>query len=78
MKVAKLDVFDYSIDPGVIRIKLDSTTDPDLVYIMSEIERANNGIYIDGHYYWYRDRYEIVTQWNDIYLELHVTEAKEV
>jgi hypothetical protein len=73
MELAKLDAYDYTILPGVIQIRISSTNDPDLVDIMSEITRSNK-IYIDGLYYRYLDRYEIVKQWQDIYLELHVVE----
>jgi hypothetical protein len=71
----KLDAYEYTILPGIIRIHVQSTTDPELVDILSGIERANGQIYVDGFYYQYLDRYEIVKQWNNTYLELHVIEV---
>lgn len=73
MEVAKLDAFDYSLTPGKIRIHLKGTNDPDLVDILSEIERANGKIYIEGIRYTYLD-YRIFNRGINCYVELHVSE----
>lgn len=75
-KVAKLDMYDVFLLPGIILVKLTRINDPILVDIMSDIHNSDNRIHVDGHYYKYNDRYEIVRQHNDVYLELHVTETK--
>lgn len=75
MKLAKLDGYNYLMLPGVIRITIDGVKDPDLVDIMSEIQRADNNIYVEGRYYRYLDEYHINTTGNtQPYLELQVEE----
>lgn len=77
-KLAKLDTYDYTILPGMIRVKLNRTNDPILVDIMSDIHNSRNKVYVDGHYYCYLDKYEIVKQGKNVYLELQVTETQTV
>lgn len=74
MNVTKLDAYDYEIDPGVIRIRLAGTTDPDLVDIMSEVDRSNGNIYIDGFRYSYLDSYRLFTKEDGTFIELDVVE----
>lgn len=74
MNVAKLDAYDYSLFPGVIRIGLNGTNDPDLVDIMSEISRANGKIYIEGLRYTYMNNYRIFNRGLGAYVELDVAE----
>lgn len=75
MQLAKLDSYDSEVLPGVIKISLVNTNDPDLVDILSEIENSGGKIYVDGCYYWYSNKYEIITEHGETYLELHVVEA---
>lgn len=67
---AKLDAYDYDILPGVIRIRINGTNDPDIVDIMTEIERSNGNIYVEGYRYSYLD-YRLCSQ----YMELDVVET---
>lgn len=73
-KLTKLDSYDYLILPGVIRIHLSGTNDPDIVDIMSEIESSEGNIYIDGYRYVYLDNYRLHGQGKDSYMELDVVE----
>jgi hypothetical protein len=73
MKMAKLDAYNYSLLNGIIRITVSGTTDPDLVDIMSEIERANNKIHIEGIYYTYLGTYRVFNRGTHAYLELDVS-----
>lgn len=72
MGLAKLDAYDYVILPGIIRIRLTATNDPDIVDIMSEINSTGGSIYLEGYRYTYLDRYHIYTLRNTAYLELEV------
>lgn len=74
MKMAKLDAYDYTLLPGVIRIRVCGTNDPELVDIMSEISRANNKIHIEGLFYTYMDNYRIFKRGDHAYVELDVAE----
>lgn len=74
MKVAKLDAYNYSLLPGIIRIQVSGTNDPDLVDIMSEISRANGKIYIEGLRYMYMDDYRIFNRGAYAFVELEVAE----
>lgn len=75
MKLTKLDAYDYDVHPGIIRIKLMSTTDPDLVDIMSEIYRSRGNIYVEGCHYSYLDNYRLLTEGGDAFLELDVVQT---
>lgn len=70
--LAKLDNYDYIVLPGVIRINIQSKSDPDIVDIMSEIEFSGNKIYLDGSYYEYLDSYSIGHLEEGMYLDIHV------
>jgi len=74
MGLAKLDTYDYTILPGAIRIRISSTKDPDIVDILSEIERFNGKIYVeDGHYNFLKKYRFIGTMASgEIYMELDV------
>ncbi len=74
MNVTKLDAYDYSLYPGIIRIRLNSTNDPDLVDIMSELNRSNGKIYIEGLRYTYMGNYRIFNRGIEAYVELDVSE----
>lgn len=69
--LAKLDLYDYFMLPGVVQIRLDGTNDPILVDILSEIDRFEGRIYVEG-YYFLMDGYEIVNDGTAVYLNLHV------
>lgn len=53
MTLTKLDGYDFMVLPGVIRVKLEGTNDPSMVDILSELERSNGRVYLDGSYYDY-------------------------
>lgn len=72
MTWTKLDRYDYTILDGLIRIRLSGTNDPDLVDIMSEINRSDGRIYIEGERFLYLDGYEILNRGSNAYLELVV------
>lgn len=74
MSLAKMDLYDYLILPGIIRIALSATNDPTLVDILSEIELANGRIYADGCYYNFLG-YQIYTQDGNVFMELEVVET---
>lgn len=73
MSLAKMDLYDYVILPGIIRIALSATNDPTLVDILSEIESAHGRIYADGVYYEFLN-YEIYTDSGNVFMELQVVE----
>lgn len=75
MQVTKLDAYDYVILPGVIRIRLVATNDPDVVDIMSEINRSNGNIYIEGYRYSYLNNYRLFPRDNEAFIELDVVEV---
>jgi len=74
MALAKLDIYDYFVLPGVIQIQVERTNDPTLVDILSEVDRANGRIYLEGHYY-IMHGHEIHTTNGKTYLDLRVTET---
>lgn len=74
MEWTKLDRYDYSFLPGIIRIQLSGTNDPDLVDIMSEIDRSDGRIYIEGRRFSYLNHYEIFNRGSKSYIEIHVAE----
>ncbi len=76
-KLAKLDPYNYKIIPGKIRIKLSKTNDPILVDIMSDIRNSRGKIYVEGDFYTYSDKYEIVKRGEYVFLELHVTKIQQ-
>lgn len=72
MEWTKLDSYDYELYPGVISIKLIGTNDPDLVDIMSEINRSEGKIYLEGHRYLYSDKYKIMGRGRDSFIDIYV------
>mgnify|MGYP006355747037 CR=1 FL=1 len=74
MGLTKLDVYDYTILPGIIRIHINGTNDPVLVDIMSEITHTNGHIYVEDLYYTYLDRYEVFNNGIESYIDLAVVE----
>lgn len=75
MVITVLDNYDYVILPGVIRIELSATNDPDLVDIMSEIERSNGSIFVEGSRYSYLDDYLIFSDEKGVFIDLYVVET---
>lgn len=73
MEWTKLDSYNYTLFPGVISIKLMGTNDPDLVDIMSEINRSNGKIYVEGHRYRYTGKYEIIGSGREACIDIYVT-----
>lgn len=71
MKLTKLDNYEYTMLPGIIRISIDGANDPDLVDILSEISRSDGNIYLDGMYFKYLDRHEVT----DTHIDLYVTDS---
>jgi hypothetical protein len=74
MNLTKLDKYDYELLQGIIRIRLVGTNDPDLVDIMSEINRSMGRIYVEGRYYSYSDNYRIYSAHGESYIDLYVKE----
>lgn len=70
--LAKLDAYDYAILPGIIRIRLNGTNDPDIVDIMSEVYNTDGLIYLEGYRYNYLDNYRIYRDVGGSFLELDV------
>ena len=70
--LAKLDCYPYHILPGIISIELERSNDPIQVDILSEIDRANGRIYLDGNYY-ISTGTECVNVRGKWYLDLKVT-----
>ena len=76
MKWTKLDRYEYTIMPGVIRIMLCGTNDPDLVDIMSEIDRSDGRIYVEGRRFEYLDNYEIFSRGLNSYIDIYALEQQ--
>ena len=75
MGLTKLDSYDYLLLPGVIRIELDNTNDPDVVDILSEINRSEGRIYVEGYRYLYLDNYRLFQVDQQAFIELDVVET---
>lgn len=75
MELTKLDSYDYTLLPGCIQVTLDGTNDPSLFDIMSEIDRSNGNIYVDGNYFLMvgYDVYSEKTPNGRTYLNIQVT-----
>lgn len=72
MKTAKLDIYDYKILPGLIQIELDGNNDPTMVDILSEIDRVNGHIYVEGMYFIMTNNEVFQPVWNKVFLNIHV------
>ena len=72
MEWTKLDRYNCEVLPGIISVKLCGTNDPDLVDIMSEIDRSGGKIYLDGKRYEYLNNYKIGGIGRDSYIDLYV------
>lgn len=72
--LTKLDSYDYYLLPGVVQIELASTKDPTLVDILSELDKTNGRMYVEGHYY-ILVGHEVIKAGNKTYLNLQVTNA---
>ena len=73
--LAKLDTYEYRLLPGVIRIALDRTNDPIIVDILSEIDRANDRVYVEGQYFMMYG-YDVYSVNGRVYLDLEVTNVE--
>ncbi len=71
MSLAKLDIYEYRLLPGIIQIAIDGTNDPIIVDILSEIDRTNGRVYVEGRYFMMTG-YELVNN-GTTYLNLEVT-----
>lgn len=80
MPYAKLDHYNYDLlGDGkfvTIRIRLCGTKDPDLVDIMSEIDRNNGRIYVEGRRFIYSNDYSIHGDYRNAYLDIQVEETR--
>lgn len=80
MPYAKLDHYNYDIlgdgNEVIIRIKLCGTRDPDLVDIMSEIDRHHGRIYVEGHRYLYTNDYNIEGDYKVAHLDIKVVKTR--
>lgn len=72
---AKLDYYNCEVSNGRIKVQVDGLTDPDLVDIMSEIDRCEGRIYLDGRRYRYMNDYELYTSDELAYMELVVEQV---
>ncbi len=75
MLLTKLDKYDYELLPGIIRIRLVGTNDPDLVDIMSEIDRSEGNIYIEGRRFSYAEVYRIHNDHDVTFIDLYVRDV---
>lgn len=73
--MTKLDRYDYDISFNVIRINLTGTNDPDLVDIMSEINRSNGRIYVEGRQFDYVDYHIGTDNQGRAFIDLDVREV---
>lgn len=71
MSLTKLDNYEYRLLPGIIQIAIEGNNDPIIVDILSEIDRSNGRVYVEGLYF-VLTGYELI---NDgvTYLNLEVT-----
>lgn len=74
MGVAKLDMYNFIVLPGVIRILMESTRDPAMSDILSEIENSGGNIFADGDYYSYLG-YDIYNEGNQTFMEIQVVQS---
>lgn len=71
MSLTKLDTYEYRLLPGVIQIAIEGTNDPIIVDILSEIDRSNGRVYVEGQYF-IMTGYELINH-GITYLNLEVT-----
>ena len=72
MSLTKLDNYEVYILPGIIRVKLGDTVDPQSADILSEISRSDNNIYYNGEYFEFLGESRILKDDGDAFLELDV------
>lgn len=72
MELTKVDSYDYTLIPGVVQVSLEGTNDPTLVDILSELDRSNGRLYVEGQYFLYTG-YDIVKHKGSTFLNLSVT-----
>lgn len=69
---SKLDIYDYLLMPGVIRIRICGASDPILVDVLSELDKTEGRIYVEGLRFKYLDSYKIILEENESFLDLDV------
>lgn len=74
LKLAKLDGYNYMIYPGLIRIFVTSMNDPDMGDILTEIDRADGRIYVEGLYLQYSGDCRVVDVEDKTYIDIYVIE----
>lgn len=80
MRITKLDEYDYTLLPGVIRVGLSSMADPSIVDIFSEIDGSDDLVYVEERYYNFTGEYAIFKSEREdkVFLDLNVVEILEV
>lgn len=71
-KMTKLDMYDTTALPGVIRVSVESNSDPTMLDILSELQNTGGHIYFNGYYYEYLNEFEIIIDNGEMFLELSV------
>lgn len=72
MGYTKLDVYDYVILPGTIRIGIADGNDPVLVDILSELTMTSGRVYVEGMRFQYLDQYHIEIKEGESFIDLSV------
>lgn len=73
MNLTKLDTYDYEVGDRYINIRIDDFSDPTIVDILSELDRSNGRVYVEGEYF-LQTGYELKHHKGDVpYLTLYVT-----
>lgn len=78
MSLTKLDIYEYRLLTGVIQIAIEGNNDPIIVDILSEIDRSNGRVYVEGQYF-IMTGYEIIAKPYPgavAYLNLEVTKTE--
>ena len=73
--LTKLDNYDYEINDGFIRLRMSGMNDPDMVDVMSEIDRSNGRIYVESRYFRYLGYQLVPASDRTVYMDLDVEEA---
>ena len=68
-------MYDYTILPGVIQIRVKGYNDVDILDITSELQRYDGKIYVEGYRYSYLGDYNFVTHGNESFIELQVVQT---
>lgn len=73
--LTKLDNYDYEINDGYIRLRMSGMTDPDMVDVMSEIDRSRGRIYVESRYFNYLGYSLTPSENRTVYMDLNVEEV---